>query len=268
MRGPRFTGTVAVVTGAASGIGKRTVELLAAEGADVVVVDRYEDRAQAVADDINGRGARALAVEADVTVAADVARLVATTERELGRIDLLVNNAGGAEGDDLVRIDEDAWDRDLDVSLKSVFLCSKSVLPAMIERRRGAIVNIASVNAMGHYGNDAYSAAKAGVISLTKAIAVRYGRFGIRANAVAPATIRTPIWQQRLELDPQVFERLTKWYPLGRVGEPEDVANAVLFLASAEAAWVSGTVLVVDGGLTAGNDVITSEIPQVHDERV
>ena len=268
MRGPRFTDTVAVVTGAASGIGKETAERLAAEGADVVVADRYGERARAVAEEIAGRGTRAIAVEADVTLAPDVDRLVATAERELGRVDLLVNNVGGAEGDDLIRIDEDAWDLDLDTCLKSVFLCSKRALPGMIERHRGAIVNIASVNAFGHYGNEAYSAAKAGVISLTKAIAVRYGRFGIRANAVAPGTIRTPIWQRRLELDPQVFERLTKWYPLGRVGEPEDVANAVLFLASEEAAWVSGTVLVVDGGFTAGNDVVTSEIPQEHNERV
>ena len=259
---PRFSDTVAVVTGAASGIGKETVERLAAEGADVAVVDRVGDRAREVADGIAARGTRAIAVEADVTVAADVDRLVSTAEHDLGRIDLLVNNAAVAVGDELITIDEDTWDLDVETCLKSVFLCSKRALPGMIERRRGVIVNIASVNAFGHFGNDAYSAAKAGVISLTKAIAVRYGRFGIRANVIAPGTIRTPAWQKRLALDPHVFERLTKWYPLGRVGEPEDVAHAVLFLASVEAAWVTGTVLVVDGGLMAGSDVVTREIPQ------
>lgn len=267
MREPRFEGTVAVVTGAASGIGRETVELLAAEGAQVVVVDRFGDRAEAVAQEIAGDGTRAIAVEADVSVAADVERLVADVEREFGRVDLLVNNAGAAEGDDLVTIAEATWDLDVDTCLKSVFLCSKRVLPGMIERRLGVVVNIASVNAFGHYGNEAYSAAKAGVISLTKATAARYGRYGIRANAIAPGTIRTPIWQKRLELDPQVFERLTKWYPLGRVGEPKDVANAVLFLGSDEAAWISGAVLTVDGGLTAGNNVVTSEIPQTPSER-
>jgi len=146
------------------------------------------------------------------------------------------------------------------VVLKSVFLCSKAVLRPMIDRRRGVIVNIASVNGLSALGNEAYSAAKAGVISLTQGIAVRYGGQGIRCNAIAPGTIRTPIWQTRMDRDPEVFERLVKWYPLGRVGEPDDVANAALFLASEEASWITGTVLPVDGGLLAGNFRMTREL--------
>jgi NAD(P)-dependent dehydrogenase (short-subunit alcohol dehydrogenase family) len=178
----------------------------------------------------------------------------------LGPVDVLVNNAAIADGDDLLKIDEPTWERDVSVVLKSVFLCSKAVLPSMIERRTGVIVNITSVNGLTALGNEAYSAAKAGVINLTQGIAVRYGGYGIRCNAIAPGTIRTPIWQERVKRDPAVFQRLVKWYPLGRVGEPDDIANAAMFLASDDAAWITGTVLPVDGGLLAGNFRMTREL--------
>jgi NAD(P)-dependent dehydrogenase (short-subunit alcohol dehydrogenase family) len=157
-------------------------------------------------------------------------------------------------------MDEAVWDKDVDVCLKGVFLCSRRVLPRMIERRKGVILNISSVNGLAYLGNEAYSAAKAAVINLTQSIAVRYGPQGIRANAIAPGTIRTPIWQERIQKEPNIFERLKRWYPLGRVGEPEDVANAALFLASDEASWITGIVLRVDGGLMAGNGVMTQEL--------
>jgi NAD(P)-dependent dehydrogenase (short-subunit alcohol dehydrogenase family) len=123
----------------------------------------------------------------------------------------------------------------------------------MLARRRGAILNIASVNGLTGIGEEAYSAAKAGMVNLTQNLAVRYGDQGIRVNCVAPGTIRTPIWGERVARDPQVFEKLAAWYPLGRVGEPEDVANAALFLCSDEAAWITGVTLPVDGGLLAGS---------------
>jgi meso-butanediol dehydrogenase / (S,S)-butanediol dehydrogenase / diacetyl reductase len=139
----------------------------------------------------------------------------------------------------------------------------------MIKHRAGVILNIASVNGLGYFGNEAYSAAKAGMINLTGSLAVRYGRYGIRANAIAPGSIRTPAWQQRIEQDSEVFERLRKWYPLGRIGEPEDVANAALFLASDAASWITGTVLRVDGGLMAGNPVMAGELlVESNDEEV
>ncbi|NUR87174.1 MAG: SDR family oxidoreductase, partial [Nonomuraea sp.] len=124
----------------------------------------------------------------------------------------------------------------------------------------GAVVNIGSINAAAYFGNDAYSAAKAGLESLTRSLAVRYGPHGVRVNLVAPATIATPIWGERLARDPGLMERLTRWYPLGRVGNPDDVAAAVLFLASQEAAWITGTTLRVDGGLTAGNAQLVTDI--------
>jgi len=228
----------------------------AAEGARVAVVDWHGDRAEAVASDLRG----SVAVTADVSSAGDVQSMLATVDSRLGPVDVLVNNAAIADGDDVLNMDEAVWQRDVDVVLRSVFLCSKAVLPSMIERRTGVIVNIASVNGLSALGNEAYSAAKAGVINLTQGIAVRYGRHGVRCNAIAPGTIRTPIWQERMDRDPAVFQRLVRWYPLGRVGEPEDVANAAMFLASDEAAWITGTVLCVDGGLLAGNYRMTREL--------
>src|SRR5260221_3446901 len=196
----------------------------------------------------------------DVSSGFDVESMAATVTKELGTVDILVNNAAIGEGDDVVNMEEQVWERDVDIVLKSVFLCSKAVLPSMIQRGGGVIINIASVNGIIALGNEAYSAAKAGVISLTKSIAGRYGVHGVRCNAVAPGTIRTPSWEQRVDRDPLVFQRLVKWYPLGRIGEPDDVANAVLFLASDEASWITGSVLCVDGGVLAGNLAMTRDI--------
>jgi meso-butanediol dehydrogenase / (S,S)-butanediol dehydrogenase / diacetyl reductase len=247
----RLEGKAAIVTGGGSGIGRAICTRFAAEGASVVVADIVGERAEEVAAEIGGR-----AVQADVTVAADVARMVEAA----GGVDVLVNNAGGGMSDGLLEIAEEAWDEEVALNLKSAFLCTKAVLPPMIERGKGAIVNISSVNGMAYFANEAYSAAKAGLINLTKTTAVRYGRFGIRANVIAPGTIRTPLWQERVDKKPAIFERLLQWYPLGRVGEPEDVAAAAAFLASDDASWVTGELLRVDGGLLAGNARMAREL--------
>ena len=246
----RLIDRTAIITGGGSGIGRAIVELFAKEGAPVVVADRNSARAQEVADHITSTGGRSLAVTADVTRAAEVARMVALALATYGRVDILVNNAGLSAGDDILTIDESTWDFNMAVILKGAFLCAKAVLPQMIAQKSGAIVNIASVNGLMGMGEEAYSAAKAGVINLTQNMAVKYGPHAVRVNCICPATIRTPIWQRVLEKDPLVFERLSKWYPLGRVGEPEDVANAALFLASEEASYVHGAALLVDGGMS------------------
>jgi meso-butanediol dehydrogenase / (S,S)-butanediol dehydrogenase / diacetyl reductase len=256
----RFQDRVVIVTGGGSGIGRVMAQRFAAEGAKVAVVDWIGDRADAVTAEISGAGGQAAAIRADVSQAREVDSMFAEVGSRLGPVEVLVNNAAIADGDDVLQIDEATWDRDVAVVLKSVFLCSKGALPSMIEHGKGAIVNIASVNGLSALGNEAYSAAKAGMINLTQGIAVRYGAHGVRCNAIAPGTIRTPIWQERIDRDPVVFERLVKWYPLGRVGEPDDVANAALFLASDEASWITGAVLVVDGGLLAGSFRMTREL--------
>ena len=255
----RFSGTTVIVTGAGSGIGRATATLFAEEGAAVAIVDWMGERAIEVADSLSAAGSRAIPVVADISRGSDVDAMVRDVEAELGPVDVLVNNAAIAEGDDLLLIDEATWAAEVEVNLTGPFLCCKRVLPGMLERRRGAIVNVASVNALGFCGHEAYSAAKAGLLSLTRSIAVRYGAYGVRANAIAPATIRTPMWDSRIEREPEVFERLARWFPLGRVGEPEDVARAALFLASKDAAWITGTMLPVDGGYSAGNALILGD---------
>ncbi|GAA4633476.1 SDR family NAD(P)-dependent oxidoreductase [Actinoallomurus vinaceus] len=239
------------VTGAGAGIGQAIARSFGAEGAEVLVADLDAASAERAAREIPG--ARAVAV--DVTDRASVRAALADTP-----VDVLVNNAGGATDAAFETLPEEAWDRDVDLCLKGTFLCTQAVLPAMLRRGGGAIVNIASVNGLVHVGNEAYSAAKAGVLSLTRSIAVRYGPQGIRCNAVAPGTIRTGTWDDRERRSPGVLDRVAGWYPLRRVGTPDDVAAAVLFLASDDAAWISGVTLPVDGGLLAGNQRMTDDI--------
>ena len=249
----RFENKVTIVTGSGSGLGRVLAHSFAAEGAAVIVADVAGGRARAVADEISDAGGTALARTTDVTDASDMRAMVHTIREAFGPVDVLVNNAAKATDADFLDLDEETWDEDVTVTLKGPFLCSQAVLVGMVENGSGVILNISSVNALGYYGNEAYSAAKAGLLSLTRSLAVRYGPSGIRVNAIAPGSLRTPAWEQRKENDPDVFERIARWYPLGRVGEPEDVAGAALFLASDEAAWITGAVLPVDGGLTAGN---------------
>jgi NAD(P)-dependent dehydrogenase (short-subunit alcohol dehydrogenase family) len=247
----RFAGKTVAITGGGGGIGTVLVRRFADEGALVRCIDIDPERARAAA---AGAGSDAEAVVADVTVAADVGRALA------GQVDVLVNNALSATSDNLVTVDEEAWRRDLDGTLTSAFLCTRAVLPGMIERGAGAIVNVASVNGLGYYGNEAYSAAKAGLINLTRSVAARYGRHGVRANAVAPGTIRTAVWDERLAREPDLLTRLARWYPLGRIGTPDEVAACVLFLASDEASFVTGATLTVDGGLTSGQVRMADEL--------
>jgi NAD(P)-dependent dehydrogenase (short-subunit alcohol dehydrogenase family) len=247
----RLQGKSALVTGGGSGIGRAICVRFASEGASVVVADVVGERAEEVSGTIGGR-----AVQVDVTVAADVARMVEAA----GPVDVLVNNAGGGMANGVLEIDEAEWDHDVELNLKSAFLCSKAVLPGMIERGGGVIVNISSVNGLAYFANEPYSAAKAGLINLTRSMAARYGPQGVRVVAIAPGTIRTPLWQERVDKKPEIFARLMRWYPLQRVGEPEDVAAAAAFLASDDASWITGEVLRVDGGLLAGNALMAREL--------
>jgi NAD(P)-dependent dehydrogenase (short-subunit alcohol dehydrogenase family) len=256
----RFRGWVVVVTGGGSGLGRHMAHRFAAEGAAVVVADVVEEAAGQVAGEVSEAHGMALAYKTDVAKAEDVEAMVWTARQELGPVDVLINNAAKATDRDFLDLDEEQWEEDVSIALKGSFLCSKAVLPDMIQRGSGVILNVSSVNALGYFGNEAYSAAKAGILSLTRSLAVRYGPSGVRANAIAPGTLKTPAWEERRSRDPEIFERVAAWYPLGRVGEPEDVVNAALFLASDEASWITGAVLPVDGGLLAGTSKIMQEV--------
>jgi NAD(P)-dependent dehydrogenase (short-subunit alcohol dehydrogenase family) len=250
----RFAGKVALITGAGRGIGRATALRLASEGAAVAVLDLDGAVADEAADALREAGAGSLAVAADVTDRAASRAAIERTLAELERIDVLVNNAARTAKGNLEQTGPDDWEHEIKGTLTGAFLMSRAVLPHMVARGKGAIVNVASVNGLLALGNPAYSAAKAGLINLTRSLATEYGPRGIRANAVSPGTIRTesPSWRERIKRDPQVFDKLARWYPVGRVGRPDDIAAAIAFLASDEAAFVNGANLVVDGGLTAG----------------
>jgi meso-butanediol dehydrogenase / (S,S)-butanediol dehydrogenase / diacetyl reductase len=256
----RLADKVALVTGGGSGIGRAISQRFAREGASVVVVDLIEERARETQGLVEQDGGRATALRADVSKGADVQAMAAAALDAYGRIDVLVNNAAIAAGSDILTIEEETWDRVVAVVLKSVYLCSRALLPQMLERGSGSIVNIGTVNGLTGLGDEPYSAAKAGVINLTMNMAITYGSRGVRANVVCPGTVRTPIWNERLAQNPGVFDELAAWYPLGRVAVPDDIANAVLFLASDESSFVTGEVLTVDGGLLAGSYRMAREL--------
>lgn len=256
---------IVFVTGGGSGIGRAICELFAREGAIVVPADLVPERALETAAIVEHAGGVALGLEIDVADSAAVHRAIGAATDHFGRIDILVNNAGLSVGDRITDFDEAMWDLNIDVVLKGVYLCSREVLPGMIERRDGVILNIGSVNGLMAIGESAYSAAKAGMVNLTQNMAIHYGEDGVRVNLIAPGTVRTPIWAERLKTEPDAFDRLTPWYPLGRVGEPEDIAKAALFLCSDDASWITGAILPVDGGLTAGSYRFNKELQGVRE---
>ncbi|MEQ8965880.1 MAG: SDR family oxidoreductase [Azospirillaceae bacterium] len=257
----RFEGKVAIVTGAASGIGRAIAARLAAEGAAIVAFDRDGDALEAATADIaDAGGGGASGLTGSVTDGEAAAEAVAIARDRFGRLDVLVNNAAFTIHPNLEACPPEAWREEIEVTLTGPYTLCRAALPAM--GRGGAVVNIGSVNALVYLGNPAYSAAKAGLANFTRALAVEYGPKGIRANMVSPGTVETeaPTWVARRRKDPAIFDKLARWYPVGRVGRPTDIASAVAFLASDEAGFVNGANLVVDGGLTAGMGVMVEEI--------
>lgn len=242
---------VTIVTGGGSGIGQAIACLFAAEGAQVVVADIDAKRALETVGMIAADGGTATASTVDVTDGVQVNALAAEVVEKFGRIDILVNNAATSRGNDIMTIDEETWDFNLDLVLKSVYLCSKAVLPTMIERKQGVIINIGSVNGISTQGMEAYSAGKAGVVSLSRNMSTKYAHLNVRVNVISPGTVETPLWEPFLAENPDILDEISEWIPMGRVGQPDDIAKAALFLASDDASWITGANLVVDGGMTA-----------------
>jgi len=245
--GPLLAGRVALVTGAGSGIGRAIAVRFAREGADVGVLDVNEATAAETATAVEGIGRRAAALRADVSRSDDVETAVARAESSLGAIDVLVNNAGLTRDATIRNLSEADWDLVLNVHLKGTFLCTKAVARRMRERGRGgAIVNISSISAkIGTFGQANYASAKAGIVALTKVTAREYARYGVRANAIQPGMIDTPMTRV---LGEEHLARSVVETPLGRLGTPDEVAVVALFLASDLASYVTGAVIEVTGG--------------------
>jgi NAD(P)-dependent dehydrogenase (short-subunit alcohol dehydrogenase family) len=254
-----FTGKVVAITGAAGGIGQALCRHFASMGAKIGAIDRNES-VQAFANDLARDGVTIEPAIADIGDEAAVAKAFAVVTNALGPVDVLVNNAGVSRASNLKKTTGAIFRKDVEDNLNGTYYCSAAVLPGMQARGGGAIVNISSVNGLSTFGDPAYSAAKAGIINLTQSMAMEYGRFGIRVNVICPGTVRTPVWQHRIDREPEILTKLSKWYPLGRVVEPNDIAKAVAFLASEDAAAITGAILPVDCGLTAGNIVMTREL--------
>lgn len=251
----QFEGKTVAITGAAGGIGQWLCRFFGEEGAVIAALDR-NDKVFELADKLGDEGITAKAAVADIASADAVKAAFAG----FGDVHLLINNAGVSRHPTLAVTDPKGWDEDVASNLNGAYACAYAVLPQMVERRSGNIVNVSSVNGLSALGDPAYSAGKAGMISLTKALALEYGRYGIRANCVVPGTVRTPIWDERKAKDPNVLKQLERWYPLGRIVEPNEVARVIAFLASDAASAVTGVVLPVDCGLTAGNIVMAREL--------
>ncbi len=254
-----FQGKIVAITGAAGGIGQELCRHFGGEGASIAALDRSE-ALTAFAEQLRGDGVRVESAVVDIGDAEGVGTAFAKLEAALGPVDILINNAGVSHNPSLERTTPDGFRDDVNINLNGAYNCAYAVLPAMKARRGGVIVNIGSVNGLSALGDPAYSAGKAGMISLTKALALEFGRYNIRANIVLPGTVRTPIWDHRAARNPEVLTQLKRWYPLGRIVEPIEVMRAVAFLASDAASAITGAVLPVDCGLTAGNIVMAREL--------
>ena len=249
---PELKGRTIVITGGARGIGAEMVRAACGAGMKVAVVDILEKELNQTVSEVKASGGDVRGFPLDITIEADVNQTFAEIEKELGRIDVLVNNAMFHDPANLLDTSLDSWNKTMAINLAGPFLCLKAVLPGMMKKKFGNIINISSVNANAMIGSDSYSVAKGGVEVLTRTLAVRYGPHGIRSNTIVPGTVATDPWKERIARNPDIFDDLLPWYPLRRVGKPSDIASAMLFLASDQSEWVNGAKLNVDGGLLAG----------------
>jgi NAD(P)-dependent dehydrogenase (short-subunit alcohol dehydrogenase family) len=251
----QLTGKVALVTGGASGIGRATALTFAREGAKLVIADKHEEGGQQTVHMIRENGGDATLVQVDVSRATEVEAMISTTVETYGRLDCAHNNAGIGSRPRvrLHELSEEGWDQVMSINLKGVWLCMKYEILQMLQQGQGAIVNTASI--MGLVGSwsrsGAYNASKHGVVGLTKTAALEYATAGIRVNAVCPGYIRTPLIAEALASNPEMEAEIVARHPVGRMGYPEEIAEAVIWLCSAAASFVTGHTMTVDGGYVA-----------------
>lgn len=242
---------VAIITGSASGMGRATAFKLAEHGARIVINDVVEDKVKQTAKELRDKGYEAIGLVADISSKSDVESMVEETISSFGSIDILVNNAGLERAGALRKLSEADWEITLNVCLKGPFLCSQAVHGHMVEQKRGRIINIASRAWLGGPGQAPYSSAKAGLVGLTRTLALELGRKGITSNCIAPGLIETPLWY---ELPEKTRDFLSAKQPSGSIGEGDDIANTVLYLADDETVYVTGQVLYVCGGRSLFSD--------------
>lgn len=243
----RLKGKVVIITGGASGIGRETAQIFAKEGGRIAIFDMNEAGLREVEDAIRAAGGECIGYKVDVSDFESVNSAVQKVLNDFHTIDVLVNNAGITRDNFLVKMDIEDWNRVIAINLTGTFNCGKAVLPTMMEKMSGVVVNVSSVvGVYGNIGQSNYAASKAGVIGLTKTWAKEFGKKGIRVNAVAPGFIKTPMTEK---VPDKVIEYMVSKTPMGRMGEAREVANSILFLASDEASFITGHILHVDGGL-------------------
>ena len=248
----RLEGKVAIITGAASGLGQATALLFAREGAKVVIADINEVGAAETLDQIEAAGGKGLVVRTDVTSAKDTERMVEKTVQTYGKLDILFNNAGIAMRLPVVELAEADWERCIDINLKGVFLCSKYALPEMIKNGGGSIINMSSIyGIVGARTRAAYAASKGGVANLTRSMALDYAKYNVRVNCICPGFVETPLFKGVVRTQAE-YEALVNLHPMGRLGLPIEIAYGALYLASDESSFVTGIALPIDGGYTAG----------------
>ncbi|MBU0476603.1 3-oxoacyl-ACP reductase FabG [Patescibacteria group bacterium] len=250
-----LNGKVAIITGARRGMGRAHALVLAEAGAKVAVSDISEEDCQKVVEEIKEKGGEAIAIKCNVTEKGEVEEMVKKTVEKFGKIDILVNNAGIYQFKPFLELTEEEWDKTLDINLKGYFFCAQAVAKEMAKQKSGVIVNIASV-AMGQQGVGFpnivhYCASKGGIAAMTEAMALELAVYNIRVNAVSPGMIETPMIDV-VKSDPAAMKAMMARIPLGRVGKPEEVSNLVLFLASDKSSYMTGSIVVVDGGWLAG----------------
>ncbi len=247
-------GKAVIITGSRQGMGKADALAFAENGAKVTVADISQEDCQLVVDEIEKNGGQGLAVKCDVSNGKEVEEMIKKTVEKFGKVDILVNNAGICQFKPFLELTEDEWQKTLDINLKGYFLCAKAAAKEMAKQKSGAIVNIASVVmgqiGMGMAGLAHYSASKGGIAALTKTLALELAPHNIRVNTIAPGAIDTPM-AASVKTDPKTLEQTLAMIPMRRMGKPEEIANAVLFLASNDSSYITGSIVVVDGGWLA-----------------